>query len=196
MADLRQVNVVEGALDAAGLRFCIAVSRFNEFITERLLEGAVDTLLRSGAAPGDITVIRVPGAWELPGAIDQALSAGEYDAGIALGCLIKGATIHFDLIAAECAKQLGAASVRHGKPVAFGVLTTDNLEQAIERAGSKAGNKGGEAAIAAVEQARVYAALTSGTRAPAAAVSAKKKAKKKSAKKKSAKTSARRRSKG
>lgn len=151
--------MVEGSLDAAGLRFAVLVARFNAIITEPLLDGAVDALLRSGASEADVVVFRTSGSYELPMLADRVLATGKFDAVIALGCLIRGDTIHFDLIAAEAAKGLAAAGVRHAKPVAFGVLTTDTLEQAINRAGAKAGNKGAEAAMAAVEQARLYKAL-------------------------------------
>lgn len=148
------VRVLEGTLDASGMRFAIVVSRFNDFITARLLEGAVGTLRRLGAAPADITVVWVPGAWELPQTAARLVDG--HDAVIALGCLMRGDTIHFDLIAGECAKGLGTLGRESGVPVVFGVLTTDTLEQAIHRAGSKAGNKGGEAAQAAVEQVSLY----------------------------------------
>ena len=167
--------MVEGSLDAAGLRFAVLVARFNAIITEPLLDGAVDALLRSGAsesdvvvfrAPGsyelpesDVVVFRAPGSYELPMLADRVLATGKFDALVALGCLIRGDTIHFDLIAAEAAKGLAAAGQRHHKPVGFGVLTTDTLEQAINRAGAKSGNKGAEAAMAAIEQARLYQAL-------------------------------------
>ncbi len=151
--------MVEGSLDAAGLRFAVLVARFNAIVTEPLLDGAVDALLRSGASETDVVVFRTAGSYELPMLADRVLATGKFDAVIALGCLIRGDTIHFDLIAAEAAKGLSAAGQRHQKPVAFGVLTTDTLEQAINRAGAKAGNKGAEAAMAAVEQARLYAAV-------------------------------------
>jgi len=154
-----KVSVVEGSLDAAGLRFAVLVARFNAIVTEPLVDGAVDALLRSGARPEDVLVFRTPGSYELPMLADRILAKGGFDAVVALGCLIRGDTIHFDLIAAEAAKGLAAAGVRHHKPVAFGVLTTDTLEQAINRAGAKAGNKGAEAAMAAIEQARLYAAI-------------------------------------
>ena len=159
MAGLSDVQMVEGSLDATGLRVAILVSRFNAIITERLLEGAVDTLVRSGAAAKNITVVRIPGAWELPMVAEQILAQGKVDALIALGCLIRGDTIHFDLIAAEASKGLASSSMEHGIPVAFGLLTTDTLEQAINRAGAKSGNKGSEAAHAAIEQARLYEAI-------------------------------------
>lgn len=157
-----KVRVLEGSANAAGLRFAVLVSRFNSHVTEPLLDGAVATLLRSGAAPEDVTVMRVPGAWELPGAAARALATGRFDAVVALGCLIKGETIHFDIIAAEAAKGLAALEREHGVPVAFGVLTTNTLEQAIDRAGAKLGNKGAEAASAAVEQARLFEAIAGG----------------------------------
>ncbi len=153
------VRVIEGSLDAKGARFAILTSRFNSFITDRLLAGAVDTLRRLGADPGDITVIKVPGAWELPQTAARVLETENYDAVIALGCLMKGDTIHFDLIASEAAKGLAALGQRSMIPVLFGVLTTNDLEQAVHRAGAKYGNKGAEVAQAAVEQVRVYAEL-------------------------------------
>jgi 6,7-dimethyl-8-ribityllumazine synthase len=154
-----RVRVVEGSLDAKGLRFAVLVARFNALVTEPLLAGAVDALLRSGAAETDVVVFRTPGSYELPMLADRVLASGKFDAVIALGCLIRGDTIHFDLIAGEAAKGLAAAGYKHQRPVAFGVLTTDTLEQAMHRAGAKAGNKGAEAAMAAVEQARLYAAI-------------------------------------
>lgn len=162
-ASVDKVRVLEGRLDASGLKVAVLVARFNDFITERLLEGAVDALLRSGASAEDVTVLRVPGAWELPQAAGKVAAAGGVDAIVALGCLIKGDTIHFDLIASEAAKGLSKVGVDHGIPVAFGVLTTDTLDQAINRAGAKAGNKGAEAAMAAVEQARLYQSLAEAT---------------------------------
>lgn len=159
MAGLSNIRVVEGELNAAGLRFAVVVSRFNAFVTERLLEGAVDTLLRTGARAEDITVYRTPGAFELPMIVRKVLDAGRVDAAIVLGCLIRGDTIHFDLIAAEVSKGLAEASRASGVPVAFGVLATDTLDQAVQRAGAKHGNKGGEAALAAIEQARLCRAI-------------------------------------
>jgi 6,7-dimethyl-8-ribityllumazine synthase len=152
------VRFVEGELDAKGLRVGIVVSRFNAFITERLLEAAIDTLVRHGATPSDITVARVPGAWEIPQAAARLVERDDIDAVITLGCLMRGDTIHFDLIAGEVTKGLGALA-RGTTPVVFGVLTTDTLEQSIHRAGAKHGNKGAEAALAAIEQARLLRAL-------------------------------------
>jgi len=149
---------VDGGLDAGGLRFGIVVSRFNAFITERLLDAAVDALVGHGAAPADITVAHVPGAWEIPQAAAKLVARDDIDAVITLGCLMRGDTLHFELIAGECARGLGELS-RGDKPVVFGVLTTDTLEQAIHRAGGKHGNKGAEAALAAIEQTRVVRAL-------------------------------------
>ncbi len=160
MADtLTRAQIFEGTLDATGLKFAIVVSRFNNFITDRLLEGALDTLVRSGATPEDIVVVRVPGAFEIPSAVTQVLGARNVDAVITLGCLIKGDTIHFDLIAQEVTRAIGQLSLAFEVPISFGVLTTDTLEQAIHRAGAKAGNKGGEAALAAIEQVRLFRAL-------------------------------------
>ncbi len=152
-------RTLEGTLDAAGARFGLVVSRFNDLLTGRLLEGAIDCLVRHGAADGDITVVKVPGSWEIPLAAERLASSGKYDAVIGLGVLIRGATPHFDYIAAEAAKGLAQTALSTGVPVAFGVLTTDTLEQAIERSGSKAGNKGWQAAQAAIEMVQLYRAL-------------------------------------
>jgi len=154
-----EVRVIEGALSAADLRFSIVVSRFNDLVTEPMLLAAVDALIRSGARPEDVTVIRVPGAWELPQTVARVLQALQPDAVIALGCIMRGDTIHFDLIAGEAAKGLAALGIRGATPVVFGVLTTDTLEQALHRAGAKHGNKGAEAAMVAVEQANLYRLL-------------------------------------
>lgn len=151
---------VEGHLSAAGLQFALIVSRFNEFITERLLDGAVDALLRHGADDGALTVYRVPGSFEVPLMARKLIDSGHAgDAVICLGTLIRGATPHFDYIAAATASGIASAALNSGVPVSFGVLTTDTLEQAIERAGSKAGNKGWEAAVAALEMATLYRQL-------------------------------------
>jgi 6,7-dimethyl-8-ribityllumazine synthase len=158
------VRTIEGTLDASGMRFAIVVSRFNAFITAHLLEGAVDSLRRLGAAPADITVAWVPGSWELPQTAARLLRAGGHDALIALGCLMRGDTMHFDLIAGEVASSLGTLGREGDVPVLFGVLTTDTLEQAIHRAGAKAGNKGAEVAQAAVEQVSLYRALSGAPR--------------------------------
>ena len=149
----------EGMLDAKGCRFGLVVSRFNDLLTGRLLEGAVDCLIRHGAQEQDITVVKVPGSWELPMVADRVARSGKVDGVVALGVLIRGATPHFDFIAAEAAKGLAQASLGSGVPVSFGVLTTDSLEQALERAGTKAGNKGWQAALAAIEMVQLYRRL-------------------------------------
>ena len=146
-------NTIAGKLDASGLKTAIIASRFNDFVTARLIEGAVDCLLRHGSGETDITVIRVPGSFEIPLAAKQTASSGKYDAVICLGALIRGQTPHFDYIAAEVTKGIAQVSLDTGLPVTFGVITADTLEQAIDRAGAKAGNKGFEAALGAVEMA-------------------------------------------
>ena len=142
---------IEGHLGATGQKFGIVLSRFNAFIAEKLLEGALDTLLRSGANDDDIEVARVPGAYEIPLVAQKMAKSGKYDAVICLGVIIRGATPHFDFVANEASKGIAQVGMETGVPIIFGVLTTDTIEQAIERAGSKAGNKGSECAAAAVE---------------------------------------------
>ncbi|MGM0564109.1 MAG: 6,7-dimethyl-8-ribityllumazine synthase [Pseudomonadota bacterium] len=137
--------------EAAGKRFAIVTARFNGFIVESLEAGAVDVLERHGVDKDDIQVVEAPGAFEIPLVCDQLAASGRYDAVIALGAVIRGATTHYDYVCSEAAKGVAAASQRHGLPVIFGVLTTDTIEQAVERAGTKAGNKGAEAAISAIE---------------------------------------------
>jgi len=149
----------EGQLDAKGQKFGIIVSRFNSFISERLLEGAVDALVRHGADETDIHVARVPGAFEIPLAAKKMATSGKYDAIIALGAVIRGSTPHFDYVSSEVTKGVAAVSLDSGVPVAFGVLTTDSIEQAVERAGTKAGNKGFEAAVTAIETVNLLKAL-------------------------------------
>jgi 6,7-dimethyl-8-ribityllumazine synthase len=149
---LEQVNVIEGSKDASGLRFAVVVARFNAFVTEKMAEGAVDALRRQGASPGDITLVRVAGAFEIPAAAAAMVARADIDAVVTIGCLIRGDTIHFDLIATECTRGLGELTRTTLKPVTLGVITTENLEQAHDRAGGKAGNKGAEAALAALEQ--------------------------------------------
>ncbi|SFS91942.1 6,7-dimethyl-8-ribityllumazine synthase [Marininema halotolerans] len=153
-------KVYEGKLTAEGLRVGIVVGRFNELITGKLLAGAQDALLRHGAREEDIEVAWVPGAFEIPMIADRMAASGQYDAIITLGAVIRGATPHFDYVCSEAAKGVGATSLKHGLPVIFGVLTTDTIEQAIERAGTKAGNKGWEAATAAIETANLARELT------------------------------------
>lgn len=152
-------KVFEGQLDARGLRFALLVSRFNSFVTERLLGGALDALQRSGAAEDGIEIVRVPGSWEMPAAAAVLARQQRFDAIICLGAVIRGETPHFDYIAAEAAKGLAQVSMETGVPVAFGVLTTNTLEQAIDRAGAKGGNKGFEAAMTAVEMANLLRKL-------------------------------------
>jgi 6,7-dimethyl-8-ribityllumazine synthase len=152
-------KVFEGQLSAAGLRFAIVVSRFNSFITERLLGGAMDALHRSGAAEDMIDVVKVPGSWEVPLAASELARQHRYDAVICLACVIRGETPHFDYVAAEAAKGVAHVSADTGVPVAFGVLTTNTLEQAIDRAGAKSGNKGFDAAMTAVEMANLLRTL-------------------------------------
>ncbi len=149
-------KVVEGKLNAKGMRFGIVVSRFNDFICERLLAGAVDVLLRNGAEDKDIEILKVPGAFEIPQVARKIALAKKFDAIICLGAVIRGATPHFDYIASEVSKGVAMIGMESEVPVAFGVLTTDNLEQAIERAGTKAGNKGWDAALSAIEMANLY----------------------------------------
>ncbi len=148
------VRTLEGDLQGQGLKMTIVVSRFNSFITDRLLEGALDALRRHGVEEKDITVVKVPGSFELPLGARRA-AKGKVDAVIALGALIRGGTPHFDYLSAEVTKGIAQASLETGVPIAFGVLTTDTVEQAIERAGTKAGNKGFEASLSAIEMAKV-----------------------------------------
>jgi 6,7-dimethyl-8-ribityllumazine synthase len=154
------MRVIEGKLLAAGLRFGIVVSRFNDFIGERLLGGALDALRRSGADDKNIDVFKVPGAFEIPLVAKRAAGTGKYDAVICLGAVIRGATPHFDYVASEVSKGIANAALEAGVPISFGVLTTDTLEQAIERAGSKSGNKGWDAAVAAIEMANLIKQMT------------------------------------
>lgn len=149
----------EGNLDAKGQKIGIVVSRFNSFICERLLEGAVDALVRHGASDSDIKVARVPGAFEIPMAAKKMAESGKYDALICLGAVIRGSTPHFDYVASEVSKGVASVSLESGVPIAFGVLTTDTIEQAVERAGTKAGNKGFEAAVTAIETVNLFRAL-------------------------------------
>ena len=149
----------EGILDAKGCRFGLVVSRFNELLTGRLVEGALDCLARHGAREDDIVLVRVPGSWEIPLAAQRLAVTGKVDAVIGLGVLIRGATPHFDYIAAETAKGLASVALSSGIPVSFGVVTSDTLEQALERAGAKAGTKGWQAAQAAIEMVQLYRRL-------------------------------------
>jgi 6,7-dimethyl-8-ribityllumazine synthase len=155
-------KVFEGHLSAAGLRFAIVVSRFNSFITERLLAGAMDALTRTGADAGQIDTVRVPGAWEIPLVAAELARQHRYDAVICLGAVIRGETPHFDYVAGEAAKGIAHAAAETGVPVAFGVLTTNTMEQAIDRAGGKGGNKGFDAAMTAIEMAHLMRLLRQG----------------------------------
>jgi 6,7-dimethyl-8-ribityllumazine synthase len=146
-----KIKTVEGRLTARDMRVGIVAARFNEFIVDQLVKGALDALKRHGANPRDLTVVRVPGAWEIPLVVKRMAGSRRFDGILGLGAVIRGATPHFDYVAGECAKGLGHASLAHDVPVAFGVLTTDTIEQAIERAGTKAGNKGAEAAVSLIE---------------------------------------------
>lgn len=146
---------IEGHLSAKGLRFGLIVSRFNSFITQRLLDGALDALSRSGAADDDIVVARVPGAREIPLVARTMAESGRYDAVVCLGAVIRGATPHFDYVAAESSKGIAEVALSAGVPVIYGVLTTDTIEQAVERAGTKAGNRGHDAAVTAIEMANL-----------------------------------------
>jgi 6,7-dimethyl-8-ribityllumazine synthase len=156
-------KILEGQLTATGLRFAIVVSRFNSFITERLLAGAMDALGRSGAADDMIDLVKVPGSWEVPLAAGELARQHRYDAVICLSCVIRGETPHFDYVAAEAAKGVAHVAAETGVPVAFGVLTTNTLEQAIDRAGTKGGNKGFDAAMTAIEMANLMRLLRQGT---------------------------------
>jgi 6,7-dimethyl-8-ribityllumazine synthase len=156
-------KVFEGQLTAAGLRFAIVVGRFNSFITERLLAGAIDALTRTGADTAQIDVIKVPGSWEIPLVAAELARQHRYDAVICLGAVIRGETPHFDYVAGEAAKGIAHASAETGVPVAFGVLTANTLEQAIDRAGGKGGNKGFDAAMTAIEMANLMRTLRQGS---------------------------------
>ncbi|KAF0816232.1 MULTISPECIES: 6,7-dimethyl-8-ribityllumazine synthase [unclassified Cytobacillus] len=155
-------KVIEGHLVGTGLKMAIVVSRFNEFITGKLLSGAEDALKRHGVSEEDVTVVWVPGAFEIPLAAKKLSQSGKYDAVITLGTVIRGATPHFDYVSGEVAKGVSNIALQSGVPVIFGVLTTDTIEQAIERAGTKAGNKGWEAAVGAIEMGNLYRQLSDG----------------------------------
>jgi 6,7-dimethyl-8-ribityllumazine synthase len=154
-----QPIVHEGHLTAAGRRFALVVARFNHFIVDRLVEGALDAIVRHGGDAGDVTIFRAPGAFELPVLAKRVAERGGFDAIIALGAVIRGSTPHFDYVAGEAVKGLATVGLQHTLPITFGVLTVDTIEQAIERAGTKAGNKGWEATVAAIEMADLFARL-------------------------------------
>jgi len=149
------LTTIEGQLNAKGLKIAIVAARFNDFIVDRLISGATDYLVRHGGSEDDLTLVRLPGAFELPIAAQKLAKSGKYDGVVVLGAVIRGATPHFDYVCNECAKGVAQASMESGVPMGFGLLTTDSLDQAIERAGSKAGNKGVEAASALLETIRV-----------------------------------------
>ena len=154
-----RIKTLEGDFNARGLRFGIVASRFNDFIVDRLLDAAVGTLLKHGVAAGDIEVVRVPGAFETPLAIKKLATSRRYNALIALGCVIKGATPHFDVVVREASRGIAEVSTSEEIPIGFGILTVDTIEQAIERAGTKAGNKGADAALAAIQMATMLRQL-------------------------------------
>ncbi|ADC72176.1 6,7-dimethyl-8-ribityllumazine synthase [Thioalkalivibrio sp. K90mix] len=157
---MHEIETLEGEFtDAANHRYGLLLARFNSLIVERLLEGAVDTLKRHGVAEKNLTIARVPGAYELPLAAQAMARSGRYDAVIALGCVIRGSTPHFDYVAGEAAKGLAQVQMTEDLPISFGVLTTDSIEQAIERAGTKAGNKGADAAMGAIEMVSLMCKL-------------------------------------
>ena len=154
-----QPKVIEGELLVRDLRFCVVITRFNDFVVEPLLRGALDALKRHGAADKQIEIVRVPGAFDLPVAARKLALSRRYEALIALGAVIRGQTPHFDYVAGECASGLARIALESGVPIAFGVLTTDTMEQAVDRAGGKAGNKGADAALAALEMANLLRRL-------------------------------------
>jgi 6,7-dimethyl-8-ribityllumazine synthase len=162
MAEKLNPGKIDGAINAEGLRFAVVVSRFNSFITERLLQGAVDALERSGAISSNVDVVHVPGSFELPLTAKRLAETGRYDAILAIGCILRGETAHFDYVSSETARGLQLAQMDTGVPVMFCVLTCDTLEQAIDRAGLKSGNKGFEAGLGAVEMAHLSRKLRAG----------------------------------
>lgn len=156
---MAEIKILEGDFTQCSGRYALVVGRFNGFVVESLVDGAIDTLLRHGITEDDITVVRVPGAYEMPLAVKRVAETGNYDAIIALGAVIRGGTPHFDYVAGEASSGLGAVSLETDVPVSFGVLTVDSIEQAIERSGTKAGNKGAEAAVTAIEMVSLFRKL-------------------------------------
>jgi 6,7-dimethyl-8-ribityllumazine synthase len=155
------IRLVEGGLVVPpGARFAVVAGRFNHFIVDRLVEGAIDAIVRHGGEPGNVALVRVPGAWEIPNAVARIARGKKVDAIVALGAVIRGSTPHFDYVANEVSKGIAHIGLETGLPIAFGVLTTDSIEQAVERAGTKAGNKGWEAAVSAIEMVALGQALT------------------------------------
>lgn len=153
---MQNIKTYEGNFKNVSGKFAMVVGRFNSFVVESLLEGAIDALVRQGIAESDIEIYRVPGAFEIPLAVKRIAQSGKYDAIVALGAVIRGGTPHFEYVAGECAKGLGVLSLEYAMPIAFGVLTVDSIEQAIERSGTKAGNKGAEAAMSALEMLELF----------------------------------------
>lgn len=153
---MSKVRVYEGIFSAQGGRFCIVASRFNSFIVDQLEAGAIDALVRHGAYPEDIYVVKSPGAFELPMVVQRVAASKKFDAIIAIGAVIRGGTPHFEYVAGECVKGIAHVALQYDIPVSFGVLTVDTIEQAIERAGTKAGNKGAEAALSAIEMVSLF----------------------------------------
>jgi 6,7-dimethyl-8-ribityllumazine synthase len=153
---MRNIKTYEGDFKNVSGKFAMVVGRFNSFVVESLLEGAIDALVRQGIPESDIEIYRVPGAFEIPLAVKRIAESKKYDAIVALGAVIRGGTPHFEYVAGECTKGLGSLSLEYGLPVAFGVLTVDSIEQAIERSGTKAGNKGAEAAMSALEMIQLF----------------------------------------
>jgi 6,7-dimethyl-8-ribityllumazine synthase len=153
------IKTIEGGMTITNARFCVVVARWNSFVVDSLEAGAIDTLRRHGAKNEDINIVRLPGAFEMPLVLEKVAAQGGYDAIIALGAVIRGGTPHFEYVAGECVKGMSQVTLKHGVPIAFGVLTVDTIEQAIERAGTKAGNKGGEAAESAIEMVNLLRAL-------------------------------------
>ncbi len=158
---MRHIKSIGGDFNAGDAKFCLLAARFNSFIVERLVEGAVDALVRHGVSRENIEIIRVPGAYEMPIAAQRIAQTGKYDSIIALGAVIRGSTPHFDFVAGECSKGLAQVGLAADIPIIFGVLTTDTIEQAVERAGTKAGNKGADAAVTAIEMVNLFNKLGS-----------------------------------
>lgn len=153
------MKTINGQLNSSGKKFALVVSRFNEFITNKLVSGCIDMLVRHGAKEEDITAVWVPGAFEIPAVAKKLAESSKYDAVICLGCVIRGSTPHFDYVSAEVSKGVASAGISSKVPVVFGVLTTDSIEQAIERAGTKSGNKGSDAALTAIEMVSLYSQI-------------------------------------
>ncbi len=156
---MSHIKSIDGDFNAGDAKFCILAGRFNSFIVERLVEGAVDALVRHGVSRDNIEIVRVPGAYEMPISAQRIAQTGRYDSIIALGAVIRGSTPHFDFVAGECSKGLAQVSLAVDMPIIFGVLTTDTIEQAVERAGTKAGNKGADAAVTAIEMISLFSKL-------------------------------------